>query len=71
MGLDHQVGPDFGFADQPDFRPPVVEEAAHVARHIERQELVDGRHRQTAGEQIGRGDGAGGDQHIQPARQQP
>ena len=71
LRLDQQVGPDLGFADQAELGAPVVEEAAHVARHVERQVLMDGPGRQARRQKPCRGDRAGGHQHREPPLLQP
>ena len=44
--LHHQVRPQVGFHEQREIGPPMVEEAPHVARHVDRHELVDDAARQ-------------------------
>ena len=70
LELEDGVRPDLGFGDEREVRPPVVEEAAHVARRVERHELVHGAGRQAAGDELGRGPGAGGDEDVQAAPDQ-
>ena len=62
-GFDHQIRPQIGFHEQRQIRPPMVEKTAHVARHIERHELMDDAARQPVLGEFARGDGAGGHQH--------
>ena len=66
--LDHHVRPQIGFHEQRQIGLPVIEEAAHEARHIERHELMDDAARQPLLGQPARGDGAGGHQHVDAAR---
>ena len=69
--FDHGVRPDFGFGEQNEVRPPMVEEAPQIAGHVEREELVQAAGRQAAGEKVGRGPGARGDEHLDAALGQP
>ena len=39
--LDHHVRPQIGFHEQREIGLPMIEEAAHEARHVERHELMD------------------------------
>ena len=57
-----QVGPDLRLGEHGEIGPPVVEEAAHVFGRIERRVLVHGSRHEPLGGQLGRGDGAGGEQ---------
>ena len=65
--LHDGVRPDLGFGDERDVRLPVVEEAADIARHVERHELVHGAGRQAAGDELGRSPRPRGDEDMQPA----
>ena len=60
-----QVGPEIGFDEQREIGPPMIEEAPDEARRVERHELVDHARRQALLGEIGRGDGAGGAQHVE------
>ena len=70
-GLDDHVGPQVLFHEQREVRLPMVEEAAHEARHVERHELMDDAARQPLLGQPARGHRSGGHQHADPARAQP
>ena len=66
--LDHHVRPQIGFHEQRQIGPPVLEEAAHEVRHVDRHELMDDAARQPLLGQPAGGDGAGGHQHVDLAR---
>ena len=53
------------------FRPPMSEEAADEAGHVDRRELVDGARRQAPGGDIGGGDGDGSEDHADPGGDDP
>ena len=66
--LDHDVRPQIRFHEQRQVGLPVIEEAAHEMRHVERHELMDDAARQPLLGEPARGDGAGGHQHADLAR---
>ena len=45
-GLHDQVGPQIGFDEQRQVRPPMIEKAADITRRVERDELVQHARRQ-------------------------
>jgi hypothetical protein len=62
--LDHHVRPQIGFHEQREVRVPMIEEAAHEARHVERHELMNDAARQPLLGKPAGCDGAGSDQHA-------
>ena len=44
--VENEIGPQVGFDEQREIRPPMVEEPGHEARRIERNELVHDTERQ-------------------------
>ena len=64
-GLEDQIGPEFALDEDGEGRLPVIEEGGHRARRIDRRELVDDTGRQAAGHELGRGQGARGDEYGQ------
>ena len=65
-GAGHdQVGPEIGLDEEREIGPPMIEEAPHETRRVERHELVDHALRQALLGEIGRGDGARGAQHLE------
>ena len=60
-----QVRPQVGFGEQREIGLPMVEEARHEARRIERHVLVDHRWRQPLQGELRRGDGARGDEDVE------
>ena len=70
-GLDQRVRPQFGFDEQRELWPPVLEKARGKTRHVERHELMDDAGGQALRGDAARRDRAGGDEHAVPARAEP
>ena len=64
-GFNDQIGPDLRFREHGEVWLPVVEKAAYGSRGVDGHELVDGCSGEAAGQQLGRGGGAGRDQEAQ------
>ena len=74
VGLGDEVGPELGFDPEREIGPPMLEEAPHIGRAVDRDILMPGAiRRQAMRQQPCRGDGAGRHQHRQrrPLDQQP
>ena len=66
-----EIGPQIGFDEQRQVGPPMVEEAPHEARRVERNELVQGAVRQPLLGERRRRDRARRDQHGEILRAHP
>ena len=67
MYFEKKIGPEFGFGDEHEIRPPVIEKTRHETRHVEGNILMERAWRQTRRDDGSRRDGGCGEKDVEAA----